>query len=243
MGGGILLSLSLNALLFLMVVAIERKSHSIEQGLVNRGYVSGEETLRSDYWTRVGWTNTLKKMNVNCDVCFFGNSITAGSDFRNAFPELSIVNLGLPGDDLLGMLYRIPMLKAVNPKMVFIMAGANDLSFISETLFVERYGELLKAIRDNLPEVRIVIQSVLPMNHSMKRDAPAREKIESANVAIESLARSNGCEFIDLYRLYAVNGEMPIELTKDGIHLKPQAYDRWAVALKLFLDDFENNSK
>lgn len=58
---GILLSLSLNALLFLMVVAIERKSHSIEQALVNRGYVGGEETLRSDYWTRVGWTNTLKK--------------------------------------------------------------------------------------------------------------------------------------------------------------------------------------
>lgn len=174
-------------------------------------------------------------MRIECDAVFFGNSITRGSDFQKCFPELSIVNLGYPGDNLLGMSDRVKMIKAVRPKSIFIMAGTNDLFNCSEEQYVERYTNLLNAIRDSIPQARVVIESVLPMNHSIKVEAPSHNKIVSANNAIKDLASSYGYDFLNLYDLYVEDGELPVSLTSDGIHLYPQAYDRWVEAIKPFL--------
>ena len=42
---------------------------------------------RPDYWCINGWTTCLKKMNLSCDVCFFGHSQIASSDFQRYFPD------------------------------------------------------------------------------------------------------------------------------------------------------------
>lgn len=41
--------------------------------------------------------------------------------------------------------------------------------------------------------------------------------------------------FVDLFSLYVKNNEMPMSLTKDGIHLKDSAYKRWYDKLKSFV--------
>ena len=169
---------------------------------------------------------------------FFGNSITAGSDFQKEFPNLSIINLGLPGDDLVGMMFRVPMIQEVNPKVIFIMAGANDLFLISEQLFIERYGNLLKTIKDSIPQANIVVESILPMNHEKKKDALSSDVIVSANKSLRILAGEHGCGFINLYDLYSENNEMPSNLTRDGIHLYPHAYDRWSEAITPYLKKY-----
>lgn len=48
-------------------------------------------------------------------------------------------------------------------------------------------------------------------------------KIEKANNIIKDLANKNGCDDINLYDLYVRDGQMPKELSRDGLHLRPEA--------------------
>ena len=102
---------------------------------------------RGDYWCIQGWTNTLRKLNYDADMVFFGNSITRGSSFHEFFPQLNICNLGYPGDDLDGMVFRVQQIKAVNPEKVFVMAGINGLQYQTEEDFEKKYQRMVDSIK------------------------------------------------------------------------------------------------
>ncbi len=231
----LLISLLLNCFLLVVILVGERSGHAYRAALVRRGIVAYDDTKTAGYWTKLGWTNTLQKMNIACDAVFFGSSSTRGSDFQLTFPDLSIVNLGLAGDNLPGMLYRIDMVKAVHPKKVFLMAGTNDLFHTSIEQFSESYETLLMSLHENLPDAKVYLESLLPINHALKPSAPSHETLSSANEAIRQIAEKYGCTFIDLYERYVQEGELPKDLTRDGIHLKPEAYGIWAEAIKDYL--------
>lgn len=233
MGGGI--SLILNVLLIVAVVVGEHYGHSYRQALVRRDLVERVAIKTPGYWEVHSWTNTLKKMRIDCDIVFFGNSITCGSDFQADFPDKKIINLGLSGDILPGMMDRLAMVECVHPKKIFIMAGTNDLGHVSVEQYLARYRKLIGKLKEDLPETKVYLQSVLPINTDMRPDCDYNDKILEANKAVRSLAEEYGCTFIDLYHLYEKDGQMNKELTKDGVHLKPQAYSLWANAITKYI--------
>lgn len=227
-------SVLINVLLAGVVFVAEHKSHIFQSALIRRGILPGKEDdkLSGDYWARVGWTNTVEKLHTDFDVAFFGNSITRGSDFQLAFPEKKIINLGYSGDNILGMIKRVPMLQAAHPKKIFIMAGTNDLVHMDLDTYKQRYTELLVAIKDSLPYSQIYLESVIPSNHSMGDYAP-NDKVKKANQIVEKLSKTYKCTYINLFDLYVgKDGELPKEITRDGVHLYPQYYDRWAEKIK-----------
>ena len=172
------------------------------------------------------------------DVVFFGNSITCGSSFEKYFPNVKICNLGYPGDNTDGMLLRTNQIKAVNPEKVFIMAGINGLHIQTEKVFTEKYATMVDSIKLAVPTAKIYLQSILPVNPSMKAGKGiSKEKIARCNELVQKIAEQKGCVYIDLYRLYAVDGIMPEELTRDGVHLYPKAYDRWAKEIKKYIEE------
>lgn len=148
----------INILLLGVVVVAEKHSHVFENALVRRGYLKPDleaDKQSPDYWAIVGWTNTIKKLHMDFDIAFFGNSITRGSDFQLAFPDKKIINLGYSGDNMIGMLKRVPMIQSANPKKVFIMAGTNDLVHIGLNEYKARYTNLISAIKDSIPGIYI----------------------------------------------------------------------------------------
>ena len=62
-----------------------------------------------------------------CDALFFGDSITADSNFETFFPDLRIVNLGVYGDTLEDLLARVPSVRALRPARIFLLGGINCL--------------------------------------------------------------------------------------------------------------------
>ena len=50
-------------------------------------------------------------------------------------------------------------------------------------------------------------------------------------------ADENDCVYIDVNQLYVKDGELDSSITKDGVHLLPEAYDRWADLLKPYIED------
>ena len=225
-------SLLFNFLLIGAVVIAEKYSHVYAMALQRRGIIELDEKSYPSYWMKVAWTNTVEKLNTEFDVAFFGNSITCGSDFQSFFPDKQIINLGYPGDNIPGMIGRIPMLQASNPKKIFIMAGTNDLVHVDLQTYIQRYTELLTVIKDSIPQAKIYLESVLPSNHHMKSYA-SNEKVIQANNLVKSLAEEMGCTYVSLYELYVdQEGELMREATKDGVHLYPQHYDKWAEKIR-----------
>lgn len=225
-----------NVALVGIVCIEENHSRVIQKSLAKYGIIRGydDDKQSPDYWARFGWTNTIEKLHTEFDIAFFGNSITRGSDFQLAFPDKKIINLGYSGDNISGMQKRISMIQKSKAKKVFIMAGTNDLAHMDIDEYKERYIELISAIQDSIPGIDIVIESVLPTNTKAGggKYAP-NSKVQKANKVAEGIAKKFNCRYIDLYSLYVdENNELPRELTKDGVHLYPNCYDRWAEKIK-----------
>ena len=66
------------------------------------------------------------------------------------------------------MLLRTNQIKAVNPEKVFVMAGINGLLIQTEQKFTEKYATLVDSIKLAVPTAKIYLQSILPVNPSMK---------------------------------------------------------------------------
>ena len=104
-----ILAISASALLNLLLIALlykeEKSGHWIQKHIHSQ--VQSDPTERPDYWCIMGWNNTIKKLNIDCDICFFGHSQIAMSDFQQDFPNRKIVTLGYPGDNVDGILLRV----------------------------------------------------------------------------------------------------------------------------------------
>ena len=228
-----------NVLLFALVIFIGCvKTNYIASKLEGLGIMKVDPKKRGDYWCIQGWTNTLEKLHLDVDVVFFGNSITKGSSFEKYFPNVSICNLGRPGDTTDGMLLRVNQIKTVHPEKVFVMAGINGLHVQTEEVFAEKYTTMVDSIKQAVPDATIYLQSILPVNPSKKgQKSSLSEKIVNCNEIIRRIAGQKDCVYVDLYRLYAVDGIMPAELTRDGVHLFPESYDRWAEEIRKYIEE------
>ena len=186
-------------------------------------------------WAVVGWNNTLIKLDYDADIVFFGDSITRASDFREYFPDFKIVNSGYSGDTLKGMISRVSGVAAVEPEKVFVLGGINGLTDTNADVCIGIYAKLLDSLKETLPDAEIYIQSVLPISHEKEKVYCLNTSIVDFNAKLVKLAEEKGVTFVNLYPLYELNGEMDPELTADGIHLTPEAYDLWAAEIEQYI--------
>lgn len=213
-------------------VALAHRGGYFRKLFVKLGWRNPKTTTN---WAVFSWNNTMEKLDYQADIVFFGDSITRGSDFRKDFPNKKIVNLGYSGDTLAGMVGRVSMIKAMNPKQVFILGGINGLTNQNAVQCAKTYEKLLDAVKEALPETRIYVQSVLPLSSEKEKAICKNETIIFFNQRIRELAEARELPFIDLYSLYVKDGVMNPELTVDGIHLNPHAYGRWAALLEKYI--------
>lgn len=187
-------------------------------------------------WAVGGWNNTLMKLDYDADVVFLGDSITSDSDFQAFFPNCRIVNLGYYGDTLAGMIQRVPGAAALSPETVFIMGGINGLTDQNVDVSIQVYRELLDELESALPEAKIIIQSVLPIAAARQQFGIHNATIQEFNRQLSAIAEERNMKFVDLYSLYEKNGEIDPALSRDGLHLRPEAYSVWAEAIAEFIN-------
>lgn len=167
----------------------------------------------------------------SCDALFFGDSITADSNFKDFFPDLSIVNLGVYGDTLEDLLRRVPAVKAERPARIFLMGGINSLRPDNVPECLEEYEALLNALLAACPDAELIVQSVLPVGREIGTAPSVNEAVRRFNAGIKALAEERGLSWVDLYSVYERNGELNPALTRDGVHLNFNAYGPWAESI------------
>ncbi len=193
-----------------------------------------EQTVKTNE-AILSWERCLEKLDYDADIVFFGDSITCNGDFSRYFPDLKICNLGHGGDTLSGMINRISMVQAITPEKLFLLGGINGLTDFNLDNCVSKYAELLDCLQQSLPDTEIYVQSVLPISSSKELSICHNTTIIKFNEEIKKLAESRGITYIDLFSLYVIDGEMNPELTLDGVHLWPDAYDRWAEKIAKYI--------
>lgn len=167
---------------------------------------------------------------------FLGDSITDEGEWDQLFPNSSTENRGIGGDSTLGLLKRLDQIITLQPSQIFLMIGTNDLCYnrsIKDTL--ANYNQILAKLHENLPNTQVYVQSVLPFNDTIFPSSGLRtnSNILQLNAGIKKLASQYNYPYINLIPAFSgLDGRLPAQYTRDGLHLNDAGYQHWREQIK-----------
>ncbi len=185
------------------------------------------------------------------DVYFLGDSIIRrwqGTDYPehkknwdDNFYGWNAANFGWGGDSTQNVLWRLQNgeLDCVNPKVVVLMIGTNNLGNLKSgdesgtqaESIARGIRAILDAVREKAPAAKIVLMGITPRNDvSGNSLLPAIEKINSQ---IAAFADGDSIIFLNINdKLADRKGKLFEGVAEDGLHLSVTGYQIWADALK-----------
>lgn len=154
---------------------------------------------------------------------FLGDSLTAEGNWTEWFPDHRVVNLGVSGDTTEMVIERLGEVVEAKPDVVVVMIGTNDLAWRrSVEQIVGGVESILWRLHHELPDARILVQSVLPR----AEDYTAR--IKDINIHLRQFAPTVKAEWVDLWPAFADDSdELRTDLSPDRLHLNEQGYREW----------------
>ena len=163
---------------------------------------------------------------------FYGDSITAGFRFQEFIPGRSLLNRGIPGDNLDGLYARLDRdLLPYTPDQVVLLAGINGIGEPNERM-LEKFAAIGKLITQ--AGCRLYLCSVLPLRHGDKWDRfQYQAKIVELNAALKAMAEAEYAGFVDYHAAVRdAAGELAEPYAKpDGTHITFAGYRAMAQVL------------
>lgn len=191
-----------------------------------------------------------KRSQGRIDVYFLGDSITrrwGASDAQYAdllanwnsnFKGWNAADFGWGADKTQNILWRLRQgeLDGVNPKVIVLLAGTNNIGNVSphgdtesraaET--VRGVAAIVKELRRRAPHATIVLMGITPRNDNIE----VMPIVDAANRGIERIADGNRIRYLNINRQLAdAHGVLHPGMTKDGLHPTASGYQVWADAL------------
>ncbi|HVC91053.1 MAG TPA: SGNH/GDSL hydrolase family protein [Acidobacteriaceae bacterium] len=164
-------------------------------------------------------------------VVFMGDSITDawGRSTGIFFPGEPYINRGISGQTTPQMLIRFwPDVIALQPKVVVILAGTNDIAGNTGPSTPEMIQENFMAMADlaTANGIRVVLASILPAaDYRWRPGIDPKPVIRGLNAWMRAYCAQKGYVYLDYYSAM-VNAEqgMKSELTIDGVHPNAAGY-------------------
>jgi lysophospholipase L1-like esterase len=165
-------------------------------------------------------------------IVFMGDSITDIWRFEGpdgSFPGRPYINRGIGGQTTPQMLVRFRQdVIALQPKVVVILAGINDIAGNTGPETLEQIEDNLASMADLAAanHIRVVMCSVLPAFDFpwMPGMAPAG-KVLALNAWIKAHAAQKGYVYVDYHSAMKDERDgLPVTLSKDGVHPLPAGY-------------------
>ena len=153
-------------------------------------------------------------------VVFLGDDITDlwGQGSAKFFFGKPYFNRGIAGQTTPQMLIRFHQdVVALQPKVVVIEAGMNDLLVASEGVMAENFMSMMDIAKAN--GIRVVLSSVTPVCDCYTKQTAQRPqgKIISLNGWIKNFAARSGAVYLNYYSALADGRNFKKELTGDGL--------------------------
>jgi lysophospholipase L1-like esterase len=195
-----------------------------------------------------------KRTQGKIDVYFLGDSITrrwGASDRQYAellgnwnqnFKGWNAADFGWGADKTQNMLWRLEAgeLDGVNPKVIVLMAGTNNIgnqspvddAEVRSAETIRGLAAVLKELRARAPNATVVLMGITPRNDNIQ----VMPIIDAVNRGIAQLADGHRIRYLNINaRLADAQGVLVPGMTSDGLHLTAKAYQVWADTLKPIL--------
>ena len=155
-----------------------------------------------------------------------------------------ILNRGIAGDMIEGMILRLDELVRHKPSGIFLMAGCNNFvkhpSITVEQVW-EAYRQLISRIGELMPHAGLHIASTLPLNpisgdyyQGINRKITELNKLLQLNSSDLNQFRYTYYDMVP--ELSDTNGFLRQDLTIDGCHLNPAGYRIWTHRLASMIE-------
>ena len=118
---------------------------------------------------------------------------------------------------------------------VYSMLGINETGWVYDSIFIEKYGEIIDAIREINPDAVIYVQSILPVTNevSSTHSYIKNERIDTYNQLLQAMAQEKGAYYLNVAEAIAADdGSLPEDAAADGIHLNKASCQVWLTYLR-----------
>ncbi|MBR4627742.1 MAG: SGNH/GDSL hydrolase family protein [Ruminococcus sp.] len=140
-----------------------------------------------------------------------------------------------------GSYQMVDAVAALQPKLLYMSLGMNDVNMGDPQAFADKYAETVNDIMQRVPDINIVVASITPIDANVT-DFTSNEVIRSFNAALKTKIeglRSNRVHYFDAYSVIADPNTLSMRAggtSGDGIHLSTECYTDFLNALFLELD-------
>ena len=199
----------------------------------------------------------VKASRDGVDIALLGDSITQGwgggwdgapfnGAWQNHFAGLKIVNLGIGGDRVENVLWRLDhgALDGASPKVVVLMIGVNNAPLVHANgvpaaSVAHGIRLCIENLRMRCPESQIVLVKILPAFDPSKE---VGRQVQIINAALDALKldREPHVHVFDLWSDFSnPDATLKAELYSDGhLHIGPGGYEILARKLKPLVEAF-----
>jgi lysophospholipase L1-like esterase len=163
---------------------------------------------------------------------FVGDSLTQAGNWQEWLADEDVLNFGVSGDTTDDVIARLGDVIEVAPGSIVLLIGTNDLAWRRSAEHIVRNVEtILVTLRRELPETRILVQSVMPRGHEFAPD------IRDVNRHLWQFAPTVHAQWLDLWPAMALeDGELNPAYSEDRLHLNDAGYSAWLGELKPALE-------
>lgn len=159
----------------------------------------------------------------------FSSAVVMGDSIAEGFIEYDVLNassviakIGVELDELDDQIERA---KKLNPQVIFLSYGMNDIIATQGDIdaFVEEYSALLDKLKEELPDAKIFVNSIFPVQEQEIEKEPAFQDLDKYNQALSQLCDEQQVAYVNNTKLASDS-----YYEKDGVHFKPEFYPVWA---------------
>lgn len=194
-----------------------------------------EEQLKNDW----PWLGKFKEADLALGppaagenrVVFMGDSITEAWHFDGpqGFPGKPYINRGISGQTTPQMLLRFRQdVIELQPKMVVILAGTNDIAGNTGPMTIGQTEDNLASMADlaTANHIRVVLCSVTPaFDYPWMPGLTPAPKIVAINAWMKTYAAEKGYVYVDFHSAMKDGRDgLPATLSRDGVHPLPAGY-------------------
>lgn len=199
------------------------------------------EQSRRDQQQKVERYRRLNKFVKPGQILFVGSSLMEQFPINELSMDLglpyTIYNRGIGGYTTTDLEQVLDVcVYDLKPKHIFINIGTNDLNapgYCVESL-MQRYENILRQIREHLPQARLHLMAYYPVNEPIGLADPfmgpaftqrTNKRIREANEAVKALAEKIGGKYYDFNAgITDADGNQKAEYTIEGMHMYGDGY-------------------
>ena len=182
-------------------------------------------------------TEVVKKIEVDENIVFYGDSIIEQYDVDKFYPDRNVINSGVSGNDTEDLVEGLEdRVYKYNPSKVFILIGTNDIIHDVETEeMVSNLRRIIDGIQKNRKYADIYVMSIFPINKDdeeskinldMVNSKRKNSLIKDINREYKRLCGEEKITYINVYdKLLDDDGNLDIDYTKEGLHLIDDGYE------------------